>query len=70
VAEEDLLFTGFLYQGDAANTPKGRYPYPYPYALYKKYDPRVALRQGTMMPWLDDHWRQRVDARQAGLKEV
>lgn len=26
------------------------------------YEPFTALRQGTVFPWLDDHYRQQVDA--------
>lgn len=26
------------------------------------YDPFTALRQGTIFSWLDDHYRQQVDA--------
>lgn len=65
MAEDDLLFPGFLYQNesdDPAANARGRYPYPYPYAYLQTYQPAAALRQGTLFPWLDDHWRQSIDA--------
>ena len=57
MAEENLSFPG----GSS----------PYPYADLKKYDLQTALFQGTLFPWLDDHYRKRVrrsDAR-TGDKE-
>ena len=71
MAEGDLLPPGYLYRDDMAGAQRGRFPYPYPYATYPKYDPETALRQGTLFPWLDDHWRRRIapaepDARPEG----
>jgi len=69
MADDDLLFPGYLEQdapGSATPGPGGQYPYPYRYAGERAYDAATALRQGTLFPWLDDHWRQRTDVKEAG----
>lgn len=72
MADDDLLFPGYLEQGApgaATPGPGGHYPYPYGYAGPGAYDAATALCQGTLFPWLDDHWRQRTDAKEAGPSE-
>ena len=60
MAEDSLLFPGYLYQTDMTDkTGDGQAPYPYPYAHFRKYDLPTALQQGTLFPWLDDHWQAR-----------
>ncbi len=61
MAEDDLLFPGYMYQIDVTEEMvTGQVPYPSPYAHFQKYDLPTALRQGTLFPWLDDHWRARI----------
>lgn len=55
VAEGELLFPGFLPENERTG-----HPIPYPYSAEPKYNARVALRQGTLFPWLDDHWRRHI----------
>jgi len=60
MAEGDLLFPGFFYD-DRDQTMHGQNPLTCPYAMRPKYDAATALRQGTLFPWLDDHWRKRTE---------
>lgn len=61
MATPDTHHPDGLHRFDEAGKPReGQYPYPYPYANSPKYDPATALAQGTLLPWLDDHWRRTV----------
>lgn len=60
MAEGDLLFPGFL-DRDRDQTLHDQNPFAGLYAMRPKYDAATALRQGTLFPWLDDHWRRRTE---------